>query len=96
MSNGSGSSFPEPEILARFPKNSVEEVRVCLSEYQGSFLIDTRVYYKDSSPEGYKPSKKGVSIRYSKLPALLQALEKARAVLIERGLLEPNNGDDVT
>ena len=79
-------SNSDPEILATFPKNRIEEVRVCLTEYQGMFLIDTRIYYKDS--EGYKPSKKGISLRYSKLPELLRALEKAQGVLIERGLLE--------
>ena len=79
MSNKSNDNYPNPELLATFPKNSIEQVRVCLTWYEGNILIDVRCYYKDA--EGYKPSKKGVAIRYSKLPALLQALEKARGVL---------------
>ena len=31
---------------------------------------------------------------YSKLPALLQALEKAKDMLIERGLLDADDDDD--
>ena len=83
MSNSDKANDNEPELLAAFAKNSVEQVRVCLTLYEGNILIDVRCYYKDA--DSYKPSKKGIAIRYSKLPALLEALEKVKAVLVERG-----------
>ena len=60
-SNSNKDSDPDRELLATFFKNSIEQIRVCLTLYEGVFLIDTGVFYKDA--EGYKPSKKGVAIR---------------------------------
>ena len=73
--------------IASVPKNSREEVRIALSEYRGTPLIDVRTF-SDYSGEGeLKPTAKGVSLRIARLPELIEALEKARAEAERRGLI---------
>lgn len=57
------------EIIARFVKNSVEEVRLSLTEFKGHKLIDIRAFYLDLDNE-YKPTKKGIAISVDLYPEL--------------------------
>ena len=68
------------EVIARFEKNSFEEVRISLTEFKGKELIDIRVYYQPEGEEEMRPTKKGITISPEKFPELqkgLAALEKA-------------------
>jgi len=68
------------EVIATFEKNSLEEVRVSLTEFKGKALIDLRVYYQPEDGEEKRPTKKGITISPEKFPELkkaILALEKA-------------------
>jgi len=68
------------EVIASFEKNSMEEVRVSLTEFKGKELIDLRVYYQPEDGEEKRPTKKGITIASEKFPELkkaILALEKA-------------------
>lgn len=75
--------------IATVEKNSREEVRITLDEYQGHQLCDVRIYADfQAGPVSMRgPTKKGVSFSTSKLPALIEALEAARSEAERRGLL---------
>ena len=62
--------------LGTIPKNSREEIRVTLDEYQGHELVSLRVWFE--SPDGdMRPSKKGLAFRRELLPQILEALSGA-------------------
>ena len=68
------------ELIASFEKNSLEEVRISLTEFKGKQLIDLRVYYQPENGEEKRPTKKGITISPEKFPELkkaILALEKA-------------------
>lgn len=58
------TEHPEPDEFGipvhMFDKNSREQIRISLNEYMGFEYIDIRVFYK--SDEGYRPTKKGVTL----------------------------------
>ena len=62
--------------LGTIPKNSREEIRVTLDEYQGHELVSLRVWFE--SPDGdMRPSKKGLAFRRELLPQIMEALSGA-------------------
>jgi hypothetical protein len=67
-------------ILAEFPKNSREVVRIRRTEYQGRELIDIRTFYPDLVEDTMRPGK-GLALRLEQLPDLIQALETSAAAL---------------
>lgn len=71
-----------PIIVFTILKNSREQVRVSLKEYHGHQLIDLRIF--DS---GGFPTKSGVSLQVSHLPALREAIDIAITKAAELGLL---------
>ena len=79
-----------PHPCAVIPKNSREEVRVCLDEFGGHQLVDVRVYadFNAGPVETRGPTKKGVALAVERLPDLIEGLEAARAEAIRRGLLK--------
>src|SRR5437868_1578934 len=64
------------KILAQFPKNSKEQVRICRSVLNGRQLIDIRVYWQDKDGT-WKPSPKGIAMDIQKLPLLIAAINQA-------------------
>ena len=78
-----------PHPCAVIPKNSREEVRVCLDEFSGHQLVDVRVYadFNAGPVETRGPTKKGVSLAVERLPDLIDGLQAAKAEAIRRGLL---------
>jgi len=64
------------EPIAIIPKNSLEEIRIDLSEFKGNNLVSARVYY-DAGNDDWRPTKKGLTIKVSLLPDLLKGLQKA-------------------
>ena len=78
------------EIIDRFQKNAVEEIRASLTEFNGHQLVDLRTWTENKAGEPI-PTKKGISIRVDLFPDLLRAMESLRAALIERGELDPED-----
>lgn len=78
-----------PTVIAVLQKNRAERLRISLDEWQGHQLIDIRVTTQLSEGSDlWSPTKKGVSVNVSMLPALRQALADAEAKAREMGLLD--------
>ena len=81
--------MPEDEILVgSFPKNNREEVRVSLSKFKGYDLVGVRQWFRNENDE-LRPTKNGVTIRVDLLPELVELIQKARDIALEKGILEP-------
>lgn len=75
-----------PTIIAEWPKNDRENVRVALDEFNGYSTVNARLWFRAADGE-MRPGK-GLAIGIRHLPALAVALNEALAVAIERGLIE--------
>jgi hypothetical protein len=68
-----GQSAPpnEDQFLAIVPKNAVEEVRIALSRFKGTDLVDIRVFaaFSRTPDNERRPTKKGVSLKLQYLQA---------------------------
>jgi len=73
------------EVIASIEKNSMEEVRVSLTEFKGKELIDLRVYYQPEDGEEKRPTKKGITISPEKFPELKKAILALEKVLQKQG-----------
>jgi Transcriptional Coactivator p15 (PC4) len=67
-------------VVATFPKNSREQVRVILTEFHGREIINIRVFWS-SDGINWNPSTKGLAIGVEKLPILLASLHQAAEIL---------------
>ena len=74
-------------IIAEIEKNGRELVRVTLEEFKGHRLASVRVWARDPD-KGTVPTRQGVALRVSLLPALLAALQDATHQARLLGLLE--------
>ena len=72
-----GGDAPEErgERLATLSRNEGVEVRITWDEYQGSPFLGLREWVPGGG--GHYPTKKGVTVRISELPALANALADA-------------------
>ncbi len=68
------------KLVATFPKNSREQVRVILTEFHGREIINIRVFWS-ADKITWNPSPKGLAIGVEKIPILLAALHQAAEVL---------------
>ena len=69
----------EATVVAIIRKNSLEEVRVSISEFRGHKLVDVRVFADfDGSGGEPRPTKKGVALKVELLPDLIAALRAAQ------------------
>ena len=80
-------------VVGSFPKNNREEVRVTLSKFKGYDLVGVRQWFK-SDDDDPRPSKSGVTIRVDLLPDLLDLIQKARDIAVEKGILELDDADN--
>lgn len=82
------------QLIASFPKSRNAEVRVVVDTYKrGRTTVDLRVWFvpKDGGERvrgkpgaivnGMVRSKRGLQIDHAKLPALIEALQKAQAAI---------------
>ncbi len=60
------------------PKNSREEIRVSVNEYQGHQLVSLRVWFEADDGD-MRPSKKGLAFRVELLPQVTAALNSIEA-----------------
>lgn len=67
------------ELVDVIEKNATEQIRVRLREYRGYDLLDLRIFYQDG--EEWKPTRKGLTLRYDRVSDLLEALEKAEQAI---------------
>lgn len=76
------------QVIAEIPKNKTETVRIALTEYNGHDLIALRVFVQTAADDEPRPTKKGVTLRVTLLPEIIEALGEAHEAAIEAGLLE--------
>jgi len=77
-----------PIIIAEWPRNSRELVRVCLDRFNKCNTIDVRAWWRDSNST-FKPSRQGLTLAVKHLPALADALAQAFQRAQALGLVEP-------
>ncbi len=75
------------KLVASFPKNKFEEVRVQVKEFKGYDLVDIRVYTALKEGEDKIPTGKGLSINVSHFMDLKKAVLEMEVVLRENNLL---------
>ena len=68
-------------------KNSMEVLRLHVTEYKGKQFADIRVYYRDDSDE-LKPTRKGLTLSPGLWPEFIKAVEQLGEDLLQRGLLD--------
>lgn len=66
--------------IASFPKNSREEVKISLDQFNGHDLVNIRVFYRTESGDT-RPGKQGLAIKVELLPDLMAALEITKQAL---------------
>lgn len=67
------------ELVGKVAKNSLESVRVCITEYKGKVYVDARVWYReDPAKDEEKPSKKGLCLTPDLMLELIPLLAKAQ------------------
>ena len=78
-----GEVMARERLIARIPRNHNTEIRIGVNEFRGQRLIYLRLFLREDSQgeETWKPTQKGVSLRVDLYPRLLDALEKANAIL---------------
>jgi hypothetical protein len=75
-----------PIIIAEWPKNGRENIRVSLGKFQSNHTIDLRLWY--SAEDGtMRPGNKGITVSVKHLPQLANALAEAERRAGELGLL---------
>lgn len=77
-----------PIVVAVLVKNRAERLRVALDQWQSHDLLDIRVTTQIGESGAWSPTKKGVSVNVSLIPALREALAAAEAKARELGLLD--------
>ena len=75
------------KLVASFPKNKFEEVRVQVKEFKGYDLVDIRVYTTLKEGADKIPTGKGLSINVSHFLELKKAILQTETVLRENNLL---------
>ncbi len=75
------------DLIATVRKNASDEVRIALSEFRGTSLIDMRVFSDFDGSGERRPTKKGLALSVTRLPDLIDALQLAKAEAERRGLM---------
>ena len=75
------------QLIAAFPKNKFEEIRVQIKEFKGYDLLDIRVFAGTKEGEEKVPTGKGISINVSLFHELKKAILNAEDVLRKNQLL---------
>jgi Transcriptional Coactivator p15 (PC4) len=74
------------EVVAKFEKNSREEVWVSLDDFRGRKLINIRVHYRAENGD-WMPGKQGLAISADRYRDLAEAVLKLGEKLRTEGLL---------
>jgi hypothetical protein len=76
----------DPTIIAEWPLNSREHLRVSIEKFNGFDLINIRKWFKAEDGE-LRPGRHGIAVQVKHLPHLAAALTKALALATERDLI---------
>ncbi len=76
-----------PFVVAEWPRNGRESIRVSLDEYRGRQTIDLRCWWRDDDGN-LRPGRSGLTLAVRHLPALADALAKALATARETGIID--------
>lgn len=63
-------------IIHEFHRSSIEKVRISIEEYKDKKLIHIRIYKDYQDGQGFKPTKRGVSINVSLAGELQKGIKK--------------------
>lgn len=77
----------ESEIVASFQKNSQEEFRFSIAQFNGRAYADIRIFYEKDGT--FLPSKKGITVAPDTWKEFRAAIEKLETVFQERKILVP-------
>ena len=75
-------------IVARFEKNSKEEVRISVEMFHGRRIINMRVYYRDRADDQWKPGRQGLALSADRFKDLAAAVLQVGQHLKENDLLQ--------
>jgi hypothetical protein len=64
------------ELIYKFSKNSMEEVRVSIQDYKGRRYLSIWVWFKNDE-DNWQPSKKGLNLSLDLLGDLKKAIDAA-------------------
>ena len=64
-------------LIAEIEKNSLERIRVQVTEYRGHRFIDCRVHYQGANGE-WLPTKKGIALSGELAEEVAQAIHAAK------------------
>ena len=74
-------------VVAEWPRNGRESIRVSISSFNGNPVIDCRTWYADGLG-AMKPGRAGLTLGAKHLPQLADAIAKALAQAKADGMLE--------
>ena len=77
-----------PVVIAEWPRNNRELIRVSLGHLNTCFTIDIRCWWRDPK-RVFRPGRDGLTLSIKHLPKLAQAMSKALECAEEFGLTEP-------
>lgn len=84
-----------PIIIAEWPRNSRELVRVSLDCFNNRFTVDVRVWWQNADGI-FRPDRSGLMLAINHLPKLAHSLEDTLQRAQVLGLLEPRVKRDRT
>lgn len=66
--------------VATLERRNTSEIRIALARFHSNVSIDIREWSREAAEgKSWYPERKGVSIRRSEIPALIEALQRAEA-----------------
>ena len=68
------------------PKNSIEQLQLSLSEYEGHRYADLRVYYRNDDDE-FVPTRKGITVSPARWRAFREAVDELESRMQAKVLL---------
>jgi hypothetical protein len=81
----------DDSIIAEWQLNRREHLRVSLQRYKGVDLIGIRKWFFGDD-DSLRPGKDGITLNIKYLPPLADAIAKALAEALARGLVPPTDG----
>ena len=73
-------------LVAEWPRNEREMLRIMLSKYNGRISVDVRIWFCVEGGE-FRPSRRGISLRLTEISDIRKGLRKARETGVGLALL---------
>lgn len=80
-----------PLLVAEWPRNARETIRVRLDAYRGTAVVDVRSWFIDAASGEMRPGRDAVTLAVRHLPDLAAALVDAHDACCRLGLLTPDD-----